>query len=52
VAGAKKSPVEIEAAGLCHSDLSTIEGIRPRPQPLVPGHEAAGIVRIGQEMCL
>ncbi len=44
--------VEIEAAGLCHSDLSTIEGIRPRPLPLVPGHEAAGIVRIGQEMCL
>ncbi len=37
--------VEIEAAGLCHSDLSTIEGIRPRPLPLVPGHEAAGIVR-------
>jgi alcohol dehydrogenase len=37
--------VEIAAAGLCHSDLSTIEGIRPRPLPLVLGHEAAGIVR-------
>ena len=37
--------VEIVAAGLCHSDLSTIEGIRPRPVPLVMGHEAAGIVR-------
>jgi len=37
--------VEIAAAGLCHSDLSTIEGIRPRPIPCVPGHEAAGIVR-------
>ena len=37
--------VEIAAAGLCHSDLSTIEGIRPRPVPCVPGHEAAGIVR-------
>ena len=37
--------VEIAAAGLCHSDLSTIEGIRPRPVPLVMGHEAAGIVR-------
>ena len=28
--------VEIAAAGLCHSDLSTIEGIRPRPVPCVP----------------
>ena len=37
--------VEISGAGLCHSDLSTIEGIRPRPIPNVPGHEAAGIVR-------
>ncbi|MAH84068.1 MAG: alcohol dehydrogenase [Rhodospirillaceae bacterium TMED8] len=37
--------VEIRAAGLCHSDLSTIEGIRPRPIPLVPGHEASGIIR-------
>ncbi len=37
--------VEIAAAGLCHSDLSTIEGIRPRPVPTVLGHEAAGIVR-------
>jgi len=37
--------LEIAAAGLCHSDLSTIEGIRPRPVPLVVGHEAAGIVR-------
>lgn len=37
--------VEISAAGLCHSDLSTIEGIRPRPIPMIPGHEAAGIVR-------
>ncbi|MEK9754611.1 MAG: zinc-binding dehydrogenase [Rhodospirillaceae bacterium] len=37
--------VEIAAAGLCHSDLSTIEGIRPRPIPMIAGHEAAGIVR-------
>ncbi len=37
--------VEIKAAGLCHSDMSTIEGIRIRPIPTVLGHEAAGIVR-------
>src|ERR687889_2942805 len=37
--------IEIAAAGLCHSDLSGIEGIRPRPVPIVIGHEGAGIVR-------
>jgi alcohol dehydrogenase len=37
--------VEMVAAGLCHSDLSTINGDRPRPLPMVLGHEAAGIVR-------
>jgi alcohol dehydrogenase len=37
--------VEIAAAGLCHSDLSTINGSRPRPLPMVLGHEASGIVR-------
>ncbi|OZI70956.1 zinc-binding dehydrogenase [Bordetella genomosp. 12] len=36
--------IEIAAAGLCHSDLSAIEGLRPRKLPSVPGHEAAGIV--------
>ncbi|MDR6265673.1 zinc-dependent alcohol dehydrogenase family protein [Roseobacter sp. N2S] len=36
--------VRIVAAGLCHSDLSTINGDRPRPVPMVLGHEAAGIV--------
>ncbi|RMF17844.1 MAG: alcohol dehydrogenase [Alphaproteobacteria bacterium] len=37
--------VEIRAAGLCHSDLSVIEGARPRPLPMALGHEAAGIIR-------
>ena len=36
--------VKIEAAGLCHSDLSVINGDRPRPMPMVLGHESAGIV--------
>ncbi|KXO72921.1 zinc-dependent alcohol dehydrogenase family protein [Brucella anthropi] len=36
--------VRMAAAGLCHSDLSVIEGNRPRPMPMVIGHEAAGIV--------
>lgn len=37
--------VEVKAAGLCHSDLSAIDGTRPWPLPIVLGHEAAGIVR-------
>jgi alcohol dehydrogenase len=36
--------VRIRAAGLCHSDLSVIEGNRPRPMPMLLGHEAAGEV--------
>src|ERR1051326_2275355 len=36
--------VQIAAAGLCHSDLSVINGTRPWPTPLVLGHEAAGVV--------
>lgn len=37
--------VEVVAAGLCHSDLSVIDGSRPRIMPMVMGHEASGIVR-------
>lgn len=36
--------VRIDAAGLCHSDLSVIDGNRPRPMPMVLGHEAAATV--------
>jgi alcohol dehydrogenase len=40
--------VRIKAAGLCHSDLSTVNGDRPRPMPMVLGHEAAGeVVELG-----
>ncbi|MBE1575709.1 alcohol dehydrogenase [Amycolatopsis roodepoortensis] len=41
--------VRVRAAGLCHSDLSVIDGSRPRPLPMVLGHEAAGeVVEAGQ----
>lgn len=36
--------VKIAVAGLCHSDLSVIDGNRPRPVPMVLGHEASGVV--------
>ena len=42
--------VRIDAAGLCHSDLSVINGDRPRPTPMALGHEAAAtVVRAGEE---
>src|SRR5882672_1731252 len=43
--------VEIGAAGLCHSDLSVVDGSRPRQMPMVMGHEASGTVReVGAEV--
>ncbi|MDO8717438.1 MAG: zinc-dependent alcohol dehydrogenase family protein [Polaromonas sp.] len=36
--------IRVRAAGLCHSDLSVISGDRPRPVPMVLGHESAGEV--------
>ena len=37
--------VEVAYAGLCHSDVSVLTGDRPRPVPMVLGHEACGTVR-------
>lgn len=40
--------VRVRAAGLCHSDLSTLDGTRPRPTPMALGHEAAGeVIELG-----
>ena len=36
--------VRIEAAGVCHSDLSVVDGNRARPVPMLLGHEASGRV--------
>jgi alcohol dehydrogenase len=35
----------VRAAGLCHSDLSQVAGLRKRTVPVVMGHEGAGVVR-------
>lgn len=42
--GSGEVMVRIEAAGVCHSDLSVVDGNRIRPVPMLLGHEAAGIV--------
>ena len=36
--------VKMAAAGVCHSDLSVINGTIPQPLPIVLGHEGAGVV--------
>jgi alcohol dehydrogenase len=42
--GAGEVLIRVHAAGLCHSDLSVVSGDRPRPVPMVLGHESAGEV--------
>ncbi len=43
--------VKVEAAGLCHSDLAVIEGVRRPPMPIVLGHECAGrVVDVGENV--
>ena len=41
--------VKMKATGVCHSDLSVINGTIPSPFPVVLGHEGAGIVdKVGE----
>ncbi|SEE20614.1 S-(hydroxymethyl)glutathione dehydrogenase / alcohol dehydrogenase [Streptomyces sp. 3213] len=42
--GAGEVLVALSAAGLCHSDLSVVDGTIPFPVPVVLGHEGAGVV--------
>jgi len=42
--GADEVIVRLVAAGVCHSDISVIDGTIPWPSPAVLGHEGAGIV--------
>ncbi len=41
--------VKLAACGVCHSDLSAINGTIPMKLPLILGHEAAGeVVEVGE----
>ncbi|HXX91313.1 MAG TPA: Zn-dependent alcohol dehydrogenase [Acidimicrobiales bacterium] len=49
--GPTEVKVRIEAAGVCHSDLSVIDGTIPWKAPSVLGHEGAGVVEsVGAEV--
>ncbi|MGX2997486.1 Zn-dependent alcohol dehydrogenase [Streptomyces sp. JNUCC 64] len=46
--GPGKVRVRMRATGLCHSDLSAMNGTLRQPVPFVPGHEGAGdVVEVG-----
>ena len=41
--------VRLRAAGVCHSDLSAMNGTLPQPPPTVLGHEGAGdVIAVGE----
>jgi S-(hydroxymethyl)glutathione dehydrogenase / alcohol dehydrogenase len=42
--GPTQVKVKIEATGVCHSDVSGMNGTIPQPAPFIPGHEGAGVV--------
>jgi uncharacterized zinc-type alcohol dehydrogenase-like protein len=44
--------IQIEYAGICHSDIHTVNGDwGPQPFPVVPGHEIVGVVaEVGPEV--
>jgi len=49
--GPTEVKVRVGAAGVCHSDLSVIDGTIPFPPPVVLGHEGAGVVEaVGTEV--
>jgi S-(hydroxymethyl)glutathione dehydrogenase/alcohol dehydrogenase len=49
--GPTEVTVRMVAAGVCHSDVSVIDGTIPFPTPVVLGHEGAGVVeRVGAEV--
>lgn len=49
--GPRDVVVRVTASGICHSDLSVINGTLPMPPPAILGHEGTGIVEeVGAEV--
>lgn len=49
--GPRDVVVEVEASGVCHSDLSIMRGYVPLPPGMVLGHEGAGrVIEVGAEV--
>jgi S-(hydroxymethyl)glutathione dehydrogenase/alcohol dehydrogenase len=49
--GPREALVSVKASGVCHSDLSVINGTLPFPPPCILGHEGTGIVEeVGEQV--
>src|SRR5262245_43024036 len=49
--GPREVLIRTAVAGLCHSDLHSMEGLYPHPLPAVLGHESAGVVeKVGSDV--
>jgi S-(hydroxymethyl)glutathione dehydrogenase / alcohol dehydrogenase len=49
--GPRDVVVNVDASGVCHSDLSVLNGSLPLPPPCILGHEGTGIVEsVGNEV--
>jgi S-(hydroxymethyl)glutathione dehydrogenase/alcohol dehydrogenase len=49
--GPRDVRVRLSASGICHTDLTVINGLSPLPLPIVPGHEGCGVVEeVGPEV--
>ena len=49
--GPRDVRVQIDASGVCHSDLTVQKGGVPMPVPIVLGHEGAGtVLEVGKEV--
>jgi S-(hydroxymethyl)glutathione dehydrogenase / alcohol dehydrogenase len=49
--GPRDVVVRIAASGVCHTDVTVIDGLSALPLPIVPGHEACGVVEeVGPEV--
>jgi D-arabinose 1-dehydrogenase-like Zn-dependent alcohol dehydrogenase len=45
VASPEETRVRVQACGVCHSDVVTVQGLYPIVQyPRIPGHEVIGVV--------
>jgi alcohol dehydrogenase len=51
VPGPEEMRIRVQACGVCHSDVLTVEGHVPIKYPRVPGHEVIGVVdAIGEDV--
>lgn len=49
--GPEELLIEVEATGVCHSDLSVVDGTRPRQTPMLLGHETTGhVLEVGSRV--